>query len=215
MQETLRVTLKKFPPLFFFIKWVCLTLGHYVAAYHWATLRRQPIIKLELGSGAKRGTDGWTTVDLRCADINDNLNHGIPLADNSVDAIYTSHMLEHIPYRELIALLEECYRVLKKGGYLSVCVPNAANYIRAYIEKREFEDKSRFYDKALIDTGSFLDQVNYMAYMNQDHCYMFDEENLVNTLKKAGFVNAKLRTFDPALDSTKFDYVSIYALAIK
>ena len=44
---------------------------------------------------------------------------------------------------------------------------------------------------------------------------MFDEENLVNTLKKAGFSDVKLRVFDESIDLLERDNESIYALAIK
>ena len=98
---------------------------------------------------------------------------------------------------------------------MSVCVPNARNYIQAYIEKRHFRSVETFYKPAIVDTGSFIDQVNYMAYMDGEHCYLFDEENLVNTLKLAGFSNIHMRTFDNSLDIVDRDYESIYALATK
>jgi hypothetical protein len=66
-----------------------------------------------------------------------------------------------------------------------------------------------------VDTGSLLDQVNYIAYMDGHHSYMFDRENLVNTLKKAPFHEVSLRAFDEALDLKKRDFESIYAIAIK
>ena len=46
-------------------------------------------------------------------------------ADNSVDEIYTSHVLEHIFDNE--GFLKECHRVLKKGGLLHVKVPHVTS----------------------------------------------------------------------------------------
>ena len=105
-----------------------------------------------------------------------------------MERIYTSHLLEHIPYEDLIIFLAECHRVLKKGGELSVCVPNSTHYIKAYMTQTYFRSVDKLYQPASVDTGSFLDQVNYIAYMNQLHKYMFDEQNLVNTLKKCRFL---------------------------
>lgn len=181
----------------------------------WLRLQRSKKIKLELGAGNKRGKNGWTTVDLGGADISFDLRKGIPLKDECVDAIYTSHMLEHIPYKQLVGFIDECRRVLKKNGYFSVCVPNAGLFIRAYAEGRNFEKPGKGYAPALVDTGSFLDQVNYVAYMDGHHAYMFDEENLVKTLKMGGFENVSLRAFDPEVDLEERDYVSIYAVAVK
>ena len=66
-----------------------------------------------------------------------------------------------------------------------------------------------------INTGSKLDQVNYMAYMDGHHKYLFDEENLIKTLLTAGFRSAELRNFDSNLDIKERDFESIYALARK
>jgi predicted SAM-dependent methyltransferase len=181
----------------------------------WRNLARCDQIKLELGSGPKRGVDGWTTVDLRQADINYDLRQAIPLPDNSVEIIYSSHMFEHIPYRELIPFIGECKRLLKPGGVFSICVPNAGLYIKAYAEGRYFSEHDAQHAPAIVDTGSLLDQVNYMAYMGGQHTYMFDEENLINTLKKGGFEGAQLRAFDAAIDLESRDFHSIYAVATK
>ena len=68
---------------------------------------------------------------------------------------------------------------------------------------------------AKVDTGSKLDQINYMAYMGGEHKYMFDKENLINTILKSNFKEAKLRKFDPNLDLKGRDFESIYAVAYK
>lgn len=185
------------------------------AWFKWKELAKSSDIKLELGSGAKKGSNGFTTVDLLGADIYRDLRKGIPLSANSVSVIYCSHMLEHIPYSSLPKFLEECKRVLKPSGQLSVCVPNAKYYIQAYMENRHFRDAESFYGPAVVNTGSYLDQVNYIAYMGGQHYYMFDEENLVNTLRCAGFSQVTLRTFDESIDLHDRDYESIYAVALK
>lgn len=52
-------------------------------------------------------------------------------------------------------------------------------------------------------------------YMNGQHKYMFDEENLINTLLRAGFKKVDLREFDSMIDSSERDSESIYAVARK
>jgi predicted SAM-dependent methyltransferase len=112
-------------------------------------------------------------------------------------------------------LLKQCRSVLKVDGRLSVCVPNFRFYIDSYKEGKMFRERETWWQQGLIDTGSAIDQLNYIAYMKDEHKYMFDEENLVNTLKKAGFSNVKLRAFDKSIDRSERDHESIYALAIK
>jgi len=182
----------------------------------WIALKKSKKIFLEIGSGEKKGKNGWVTVDMYGADIIHDLKKGIPLSDASVDEIYASHVLEHISFKDLIVLLHEIYRVLKKNGKFSVCVPDASLYIKSYVNKQNFLSKRIFfYQPAVIDTGSLMDQINYIAYMDQEHKYLFDKQNLVNTLKKIPFKKVELRTFDESIDIKSRNFESIYAIAIK
>ena len=182
----------------------------------WFALKKSNRIFLEIGSGPKKGTNGWVTVDLiRGADIIHDLKKGIPLPEDSVDKIYASHVLEHVSFKDLIKLLEEIYRVLKKNGKLYVSVPDASLFIKSYINKQRFLPKGGYYQPAVVHTGSLIDQINYIAYMDQEHKYLFDKENLINTLKKIPFKKVELRNFDKSLDNKARDLESIYAAAIK
>lgn len=181
----------------------------------WKKLEKSSFVKIELGSGSKKGKDGWTTVDQYGADIIWDLRRGIPLPNETVDKIYSSHLLEHIPYHQLIPFLRECRRVMKSDAEFSVCVPNFRLYVDAYKNKTLFSSRDTWYQPGIIDTGSSIDQLNYLAYMLDEHKYMFDEENLINTLTQAGFSNAQLREFDADLDLPERDFESIYAIAKK
>jgi predicted SAM-dependent methyltransferase len=171
---------------------------------------------LELGAGGRKGTAGWLTVDLAGGcDIRWDLREGLPFPDASVAKIYSSHFLEHLSYREGQRLLEECRRVLAPGGGISVCVPNARLYIEAYL-RSETLDEGRFFSYRPAFNGTTkIDYVNFTAYMDGTHRYMFDEENLLHVLAARGFRNARVRGFDPALDLARRDYESIYAEAEK
>jgi predicted SAM-dependent methyltransferase len=181
----------------------------------WRRLRRAPEIRLELGSWRKRGTAGWTTIDLGGADITHDLRRPLPLPAASVDEIYSSHTFEHFHFPDLMALLRECHRVLKPGCTLSVCVPDVRPYIDAYIAGTQYRDPSGYFGPARVETGSAIDQVNYIAYMGGDHKYMFDRENQINTLRASGFEACDLRDFDPRLDRPERRDGSIYAVARK
>jgi predicted SAM-dependent methyltransferase len=178
-------------------------------------LNKDRQIKLEIGSGPKKGINGWTTLDItnKC-DLKWDLREGIPFPDNSVSIIYSSHLFEHIPYNGIVSLLKECHRVLKKDGVFSICVPNAKPYILGYANK----DKSfwnsipGFYVPALSH-HSPIDMINYIAYMAGEHKYMFDEENLVSIIAANGFKNARTRSFDAEFDLKERDIESIYAIA--
>jgi len=216
MKNSLKEAVKKLP-LFYSLSKKSLSIYQKLRSKHKSNslIKNKTEIKLELGSGNKKGKSGWTTVDILYSDIIWDLSKGIPLLDNCVSKIYSSHLLEHIPYEQLIIFLYECRRVLKVDGEFSVCVPNFRFWVDAYKEDKLFKERKMWWQPGLIDTGLAIDQLNYSAYMKDEHKYMFDEENLINTLKKAGFSNAQLRKFDKILDLQERDYESIYAVAVK
>lgn len=49
-------------------------------------------------------------------------------ADASCDCVFSSHLLEHIPYERVAATLTEWFRVLKPGGYMCLYLPAEGDY---------------------------------------------------------------------------------------
>jgi predicted SAM-dependent methyltransferase len=87
-------------------------------------------LKLELGGGYNPRS-GYIVLDRIQGDyIIDFETDNIPFGDETVDEIFTQHMLEHI--WNLTRLLNECHRVLKKGGIIEIIVPHKDNP-RAYV----------------------------------------------------------------------------------
>lgn len=203
------------PGIFTVMKSVYIFALHVNSKRRWKKILKQDMIKLNLGSGPREGVNGWTNVDLFGADINHDLKNGLPLGDDSVDMVYSSHVFEHIPYQDLLGVIREIRRVLKPGGALLVCVPNAGLYLRAYFNNEMFVSYDEMFIPASVNTGSGIDQVNYIAYLNGDHTFMFDEENIINILKKCEFTNVDFRTFDPLIDLAERDFESMYIKASK
>jgi predicted SAM-dependent methyltransferase len=173
-------------------------------------------IKLEFGAEKNRGLDGWTYVDVNGdCDLTLDLTHSLPFPNDSVGIIYSSHTLEHFEYFELLKLLTESLRVLKRGGIFSASVPNAQLYLNAYHNSENFDPEIFCRYKPAYDYNSKIDYVNYIAYMTGQHKYMFDEENIILILRKIGFKEVALRKIDPILDSKDRDYESIYIEAQK
>lgn len=76
-------------------------------------------MKLNIGAGGY-GLPGFTSVDRKSG------REAFPLteADDSVEEIYASHVLEHFPSCQVAKVLTEWVRVLKPGGNLRVAVPD-------------------------------------------------------------------------------------------
>ena len=60
-----------------------------------------------------------------------------------------------------------------------------------------------------------IDLVNYIAYMDGHHHYLFDEENLRAVLMNRGYRDVRLRAFDEALDLPAHRDYSLYVEAFK
>ena len=71
----------------------------------------------------------------------------------------------------------------------------------------------RVYTKALVNTNSRIDWINYIAYSANEHKYMFDRENLSNHLKISGFANIQEREYDPELDKNYGKNASLFFTA--
>lgn len=67
-----------------------------------------------------------------------NLLDSLPFEDKTVDAIYCSHFIEHIPRDRLNNFLKECYRILKSGtGMARFVLPDFEEMCTEYIRQRK------------------------------------------------------------------------------
>lgn len=88
-----------------------------------AVPRRKPL-RLNLGCGPEH-LKGWVNIDSNPEERPDLVADVTDLsmfADDSVDEIYASHILEHIDVR--VPALAEWARVLRPGGVITVVVPD-------------------------------------------------------------------------------------------
>jgi SAM-dependent methyltransferase len=63
-----------------------------------------------------------------------DLSRGIPFESGSVDAVYHSHVLEHLDRPVAREFLKETLRVLKPGGICRIVVPDLEFVCRAYVQ---------------------------------------------------------------------------------
>jgi hypothetical protein len=90
-----------------------------------ATLGIYPPFRLELGCGLTTRND-FIGLDIQDfgQEILWDLRNGIPLPDNSVDILYSSHCLEHFTMPELEQILYEILRVCVNNATVKIIVPN-------------------------------------------------------------------------------------------
>ncbi len=97
-------------------------------------------VKLNIGSRKRasgQDADGWKTLDIDPGPEVDFVGDCCDLAqfaDNSVAALYASHVLEHLSYQGKVqAALAEWFRVLVPGGTAMIAVPDMEMLCRLYL----------------------------------------------------------------------------------
>ena len=129
-----------------------------------------------------------------------DLTRGIPHATDSVDVIYSSHMLEHVHEAAARALLTECYRVLKPEGILRVVVPDLRLAAQSYLDRDTafFSQPANFpiadafveslHLRARPKGGQFERLVRWLLRTDEGgHRWMYDGESMCYRIAQAGF----------------------------
>lgn len=127
-------------------------------------------------------------------------SRGLDYADSSVDRIYSSHFLEHVPYAKAQRILSECRRILKPGGIFRLVVPDLLYYSREYVQKTEELIASGQMDRRVHD--EYLETL-YGAYLTRarsHHHYMYDWPTLSLMMSAIGFENVRLCRFQESND---------------
>ena len=169
-------------------------------------------MKLNLGCGHKK-LPGFLNVDLAGADCNVDLSvFPWPWADESVDYILASHILEHFSKEDGDKFIEECYRVLRRNGAMHLAVPDMDKFIQAHLTG----------DFSPLNGYKWTD-LNYLCggdetehKPEQRHKYMYNRETLYYMLGQNGFGNFWASNWpDEHLDNLEYKAISLYVTAVK
>ena len=179
-------------------------------------------LRLNLGCGSKP-RPGWLNVDLvPGADLTLDIRRPLPFPDASCAEIYAEHVLEHLAYPgEVEQVLADWFRVLARGGTVSLGVPDTESALRAYVSGDDGYFawcRTQPWHRDWVRTR--LDTINYhfrqqSPTFGEAHLYAYDFETLVDRLVAAGFVDVTQRPFDPAFDSEDRRIGTLYVRATK
>jgi ubiquinone/menaquinone biosynthesis C-methylase UbiE len=70
-----------------------------------------------------------------------NFLKGLPFSDNTLDAAYLSHVLEHLTIPQAKFLVRELLRVIRPLGTLRIVVPDLENICRTYLQNLDLSRK--------------------------------------------------------------------------
>lgn len=118
---------------------------------------------------------------------------GLPCKDNSVDLLYASHVLEHLPLKEFRTALKECRRILKVGGVFRAVVPSLRYCIDQYLASNSSTKSIDFCLATGMGTESFANPLSRMR--GDSHHIMYDLETMMSELKSSGFASVRQAFF--------------------
>jgi len=83
-------------------------------------------LRLDLGCGPNKraGFTGVDRIQFPGIDVVADLNQSWPWADNAVEEIHCSHVIEHFDAAQRIHIYNEMFRVLKAGGKATLIAPH-------------------------------------------------------------------------------------------
>lgn len=102
-------------------------------------------------------------------------NDGAEVPDASVDGLVASHVLEHVPYREVEEVVREWVRVLRPGGVLKIAVPDFRWCAEKFLAGADANVQGYV-------MGGQVDENDY-------HKTIFDEQGLRSLMESLGLVN--------------------------
>lgn len=147
-------------------------------------------MKLDVGSNKLRYRPDYTTVDLHAPEADVRADMGdLPYPDDSIDAIWASHVLEHVPPERTDAVLQEWLRVLAPGRIATVVVPNLDDACRNWLKPGGGLEKAR---KLIFGEGSGP---------GETHMNGWNPGDLDREIRAAGFDVARIYVMAESADS--------------
>lgn len=164
------------------------------------------IVKINLGSFVDTIGYGWQNWDILAIQQYITPGHkfrqwdvrrGLPLADNSVDLIRCSHLIEHLTLDEAKNLLREMYRVLKPGGFARISTPDARIIVKHYVN-RDMSFFNQVQPPEYIQAPTEGERLSRLLFSGDySHKAIYDFAMLKNFLHQAGFELGKVYLVGP------------------
>ena len=111
----------------------------------------------------------------------------IPLEDNSVECIYSSHMLEHLSRTGSISFLDESLRILKIDGILRIAVPDLKMAINDYLTDGDADEFMERLHVGAPSISSLKEKLKLFFFGYRHHQWMYDGKSVSILMKNRGF----------------------------
>ena len=127
---------------------------------------------------------------------------GLPLSLNSVDAIFASHVLEHLALDDFRISLFHTFNLLKPGGVFRMIVPDLRVLAEEYINANDPLAAHNFMKETYLGVVARPRGVLGLmkVWLGSSHLWMWDYNSLQHELGNTGFVGIRQCAFGDALD---------------
>jgi predicted SAM-dependent methyltransferase len=134
-----------------------------------------------------------------------NLRRRLPFAEDSFEAVYSSHVLEHLYEAECVGLLRECVRILRPGGVLRVVIPDLRAMVNEYLDRKSTSSTTNeplpadWFNEALLfrtnerSKGFLIHRIYAMLTEFHTHKWSYDAESLAYRMTAAGLSDVEER----------------------
>ncbi|MCJ8347759.1 methyltransferase domain-containing protein [bacterium] len=156
-------------------------------------------MKLHLGCG-KRYLPSFVHIDIvnfEHIDYLSNIDDLSMFEDNSIDLIYSCHVLEHFHRMKVGKVLKEWRRVLKPGGILRSAVPDFEAICEVYLETKDMS----------VAIGPIMGRQDFLYNI---HYNIFDYKSMEILLLEAGFKSVQRYAWEDTEHAAYDDYSQAY-----
>jgi SAM-dependent methyltransferase len=130
---------------------------------------------------------------------------GLPLRDGTVDAIYASHVLEHLGRNDVKRALANTFKLLKSGGTFRMIVPDLEWRARRYVAGGQPAGHAADAFITACNIGEMDRPRGLMGQLrssigNSGHRWMYDAALMSSLLQEAGFTSIRRCDFNDSGD---------------
>lgn len=158
---------------------------------------RYGLTKVHLGPGQNKYIQGWTNIDANIftgkCDVWLDLRHFLPFHNSTVDAVYSHHVVEHLP--NIKKHFSDVFRCLKPGGKYRVGGPNGDSAITKFIEQ-----DLDWFDDFPEERKSIGGKLENFIFCKGEHLTILTFSYLEELMSEIGFTN--IRTCMPTKETS-------------